>query len=394
MVIFFIGCFKDINTGRGGHYYSLLTMAESIGVPYQIFVVGDFFPPAYEGRNNLEFINLGRFSAYKFKPGEIDCVESCAVVHAYDSSSAVFASKFAAYFKVPLVVTKAGGNPLGINSVVFDNMVVFHRHDIDLLRQRKCFKPKNLALIPNRVAGKAREVVNRASPFPKESQDAIKILRVARVGRAYADSILQAYQLFNKLEDLLGKDRVFLSVVGYVQDEDVIESLKSKMRCSPNVNFYNTPEYYKNASELIAYADIIVGAGRSFMEGMLYNKFVFFPVAGSSLPCFSNPDSYNKAFYKNFSPRVSLADGIDPEKSFDDFLNVMRDPAETRRYFAWSRSVFRENHDVKVGADKLHEFYKHVNDSNVSHFKYMKYYFWSVGVHCLSFVKKSVKVKK
>src|SRR5690554_1874306 len=277
MVIFFIGCFKGINTGRGGHYYSLLTMAKSIGVQYQILVVGDFFPPAYQGVDNVTFVKIKRFCSFDFSPKKYQQAGCVSVVHAYDNSSAIFASKFSAYYNAPLVVTKPGGAPLRNYSVTFDHMVVFHGHDRDFLSKRKFFKPKNLALIPNRVFRQAITTNDRPSPFPSESQTAIKIIRVARIGSDNANSIIQSYHLFNRLEGVLGEGEVYLSIVGYIEDMQVYERLKHKVKPSPYVGFYTSPDYYKNASELLVHADVVVGSGRSFMEGMLYDKFVFFP---------------------------------------------------------------------------------------------------------------------
>lgn len=391
MIIYLIGCFEGSNTGRGGHYYSLITMAESIGVSYQVLVVGDFFPPAYEKKDNITFLYFKRNQACRFEPKKYNQSGEVTIVHAYDNKSAVFASKLAAYLNVPLIVTKAGGAPLKKYSIFFSNMVVFHGQDRDLLERRRLFKPKNLALIPNRVVSAEVEPRNRVSPFPKKSKGAIKIIRIARIGSAYLDSILQSYQLFKRLESLYGQGAVYLSVVGYVEDKSVFKSLKTKIAPSLYVNFYNTPEYYKSASDLIKYADIVVGTGRSFMEGMLYNKFVFFPVSGSSIPCFSSPAYYEKAFYKNFSPRVTAADGVDAEASFDEFVELLNDPCEMHRYFEWSREKFKQNHDVKVGAKKMLDFYDHVKYDRSNYYQYLIYYFWSMCLHWFFSIKRIIK---
>lgn len=388
MIIFFIGCFDGINTGRGGHYYSLKSMAEALDLPYRIFVIGDFFPPAYEGAKDVVFFKLGRLEAYKFNPRTCYDLDLVTFVHAYDNSSAIFASKCASYSMAPLIVTKPGGPPLRNYSVIFENMVVFHGQDNDLLEERKFIKPKRLGLIPNRVSKNNIKYIERSKPFPENSENSIKILRIARIGPAYKDSIRQSIKLFERLENVTGEGGVYLSIVGYIEDRVVYEQLKSESRFSPNINFFNSTEYCVNSSELIQYADVVVGTGRSFMEAMSYCKYVFFPVSDSCLPCFATPESYEKAFYKNFSPRVSSVDGVQSEASFDEFLSLLDDSKKRKEYFCWLNNSFEKNHDVVYGAEKLRKFYNSVKENKSSYLSYLKYYFWSLSIVGLIFLTK------
>jgi hypothetical protein len=138
-----------------------------------------------------------------------------------------------------------------------------------------------------------------------------------------------------------------------------------------NIKLFVTPDYCIEASELISYSDVVVGTGRSFMEGMSHGKFVFFPLKGSDIPCFTTEISYNKAFYKNFSPRLSTSDGIDAEKSLNVFFSYLDNKEDFNIYSDWVIDLFNKNHEVKIGASKLVNFYRNITpESNISFYKY------------------------
>jgi hypothetical protein len=389
VVVFFIGCFEGENTGRGGHYYSLLAMAKAIDCEYKIVVVGDFFPEPYKKEKNVVFINYRRFEAFKFNPHKDILLGDVSIVHAYDASSAIFASKLSAYKKVPLVVTKPGGSPLKNYSLAFENMVVFHGQDKDVLLKRRLSKPRNIELIPNRVLKPDnRSFCKRVNPFPSDSKVLFNIIRIARIGTMHKESISQSISLFKRLESEFGKGCVYLAIVGHVKDNNVFQDLKNEGAFSTSIKFYTSDEYCVNSSELIAYADIVVGTGRSFMEGVAYGKFVFFPVKDSELPCFATPDSYDVAFYKNFSSRVSCDDGLNIENSFSYFLSLTYCSKKRNDYLEWLEYIFRKDHEVCFGAKKMRLLYNKLKKKKSGYFSYYKYYSWSLFLSFATFLRR------
>lgn len=371
MVVFFIGCFSGINTGNGGHYYSLLNLAKEIPILYKIVVVGDFFPDVYKNKENVDFIKISVNEVKKFNPKKNLMSFEPSIIHAYDNNSAIFANKIAAEFKIPLVVTKPGGSALKVYSPVYKNMIVFHGEDFELLSKRLLTKPKKLALIANRVSVPSELAKNkRLNPFEGSSDDCIKILRISRIGKAYRDSIKQSIALLNRIQIKYGSDNVFLAIVGHVEDEAVLFEIEELVKDYKNIKLFVTPEYCIEAAELIQYSDVVIGTGRSFMEGMSYGKFVFFPLKGSDIPCFTTEKNYNISFYKNFSPRLSIHDGIDSEKALNVFFNYLDDKENSSFYKEWVIELFNKNHEVKIGASKLIDFYNDLTpETNVSFYK-------------------------
>tara|TARA_R110000851_G_scaffold185800_1_gene335059 strand:+ start:297 stop:1484 length:1188 start_codon:yes stop_codon:yes gene_type:complete len=390
MVVFIIGCFSVINTGNGGHYYSLLHLAKELPMEYKIIVIGDFFPNAYKKESNIDFINVSVNEVDTFKPKEYLQLHIPSIVHAYDSNSAIFANKIAAEFKVPLVVTKPGGSALKVYAPVYKNMVVFHGEDYDSLNNRIFAKPKKLALIANRVATPLKTAQDkRLNPFESCNSSCIKIIRIARIGKAYKKSILQSIELHNQIKKRFTDRNVFLAIVGHVEDEQVFIDIKKIIQDTASIELFVTPDYCIEASQLIPYSDVVVGTGRSFMEGMSYGKFVFFPVKGSSIPCFTTEESYDKAFYKNFSPRLSTTDGIDPLKALNIFYDYLDSVKNHDSYNKWIVKRFDENHEVKEGAKRLVEFYQNLSPENQC--IYLKQYAWFKFEKYISFLRGKLK---
>lgn len=390
MVVFIIGCFSVINTGNGGHYYSLLHLAKKIPMEFRIIVIGDFFPNAYKKESNIEFINVSINEVDKFQPQEYLQLNAPSIVHAYDNNSAIFANKIAAEFRVPLVVTKPGGSALKVYDPVYKNMIVFHGEDYDSLNNRIFAKPKKLALIANRVAAPLKTAQDkRLNPFENCNGGCIKIIRIARIGKTYKKSILQSIELHNKIKKRFPDRNVFLALVGHVEDEQVFLDIKKLIQDTESIELFVTPDYCIEASRLIPYSDVVVGTGRSFMEGMSYGKFVFFPVKDSSIPCFTTEESYSKAFYKNFSPRLSTADGIDPVKALNIFYDYLDSEKKHDSYNEWVVKQFDENHEVKEGAKRLVEFYQNLSPEN--RFTFLKQYVWFRFEKNISFLRGKVK---
>lgn len=353
-VLFFIGCFRGNNSGSGGHYYSLLTMAKALGTPYTIVVIGDFFPPALSGQPSVEFFDVGAAGVLSFHPRVLSHLGKPRIVHAYDFRSTIYASKTASFFGVPLVVTKPGGPPLKAWSMTCRNMVVFHDEDYAALSGRRFFKPQRFVKIGHRVKAGEDVSLRRKNPFSCCDDTDLKLLRIARIGSAYIQSVYQSIALLDRLQS--DGHKAFLAIVGRIENSQIHEQLQRHVAGRHDVALYTSDEFTVQAAELVPYADAVIGTGRGLMEAMAEGKFSFFPLSDAELPCFLKEDTYQSAMYRNFSPRLSLADGFDPEQSYQAFLALYQS-ADQSRHTAWLKESFRQNHDVQTGARLLLEFY-------------------------------------
>lgn len=353
MILFFISCFKNINTGAGGHYYSLLQMKRTLKKDSKLVVFGDFMPQVYEAEDVI-FIKTSKRNLLRADIGALEQLQSVEIVHVYDIDVALIGSKVAVKFNVPLVCTKPGGPPIKKWSIAFQNQIVFHPFDHHYFKSRGPFAPQHLCMIPNRVSWPKSRPGDRPSPFPILGEEVVKLLRVARIGETYKHSILQSIQLADKINEEYGP--CALALVGKIEDRHVFDEIQALVADKPYIDIHTDKEYTLNASELIPYADVVIGTGRGLIEGLSYGKLLFFPVKDESLPCFMNAESYQEAFYHNFSQRVPKSRVVDPRERFSEFLAILRG-GSLEQAQALSEALFRQDHLVEVGADKLADFY-------------------------------------
>ncbi len=387
MVIYLISCFKGMNSGSGGHYYSLRTLVDSCEHEYKIVVLGDFFPQALSGVDKVSFIRCAR-NGYLRKNLLAD-FNSCEIkiIHAYDYLSGLFGSQLANVANVPLVVTKPGGPPIRAWLPKFKNMIVFHQADYELLCGARFLGAINVALIPNRVSSPAVNL-DRRSPFPSDKR-ALNVIRICRIGSAYRESIFQAINLVNALNSQNISAR--LAVVGTIQESAVYEEVESAISSCSNAVLFTSSEFTVNASELIQFSDLVVGTGRGAIEAMAAGKLVFFPVRNQCIPCFMTEDNYGVAFHHNFSPRIFEDANVNAYEALEKFVRIAREGrlADCQMY---AKNNFKRDHDIKSGLPKIYNLYSDARTENrfASLLRIYVYAFLS----CLSGLKRRVLVCK
>lgn len=352
MIHFFIGCFEGVNTGKGGHYYSLLALKDSIDCDGVIIVLGDFFPEAYSDRSDVIFIKASRLELPFLRDYLSDEKLLPQLIHAFDINSAAYAARVSVKHDVPLVVTKPGGPKQASYYLPYRNQIVFHKEDFFDFKSR-AFKPEKLSIIPHRVF-KPKVNNSRLNPFSEfKDCDAVKVICITRIGRYYEMKIKQAINLYKKMEEAGFKS--VLAVVGTVEDESVLDEL-IKISSSHKVSFKTTYDFTHQASELLHFSDVVVGGGRSFMEAFSLGKPTFFPVQGTDIPCFAQPKNIKYAAEKNFSERLQSSSYVNVDFAFKEFMCVLMN--DKSWYSEWSESYFDENFSAKNGSIKHVAFYK------------------------------------
>lgn len=366
MILYLIGCQERANTGRGGHYHSLRTLAAHIGIENRIRVFGDFFPPVLAdlrggsggdsgGGDDIDPVRL--YDDRRDGPERI-CVEEpelmarVRLVHAFDLGVGFIGNRLATRLRVPFVVTKPGG-PVRPSAPVFRHMIVFHRADYDFLRGRGVLAPRRIALIPQRVAAPPPAAPARPDPFAAAPPGALRILRIARIGAFHRRSIAQTLALGRHLRALGFETHV--AIVGHLEDAAVLRDLLGDR--PEGVSVHTDETMTREAAELLPHADVVVGAGRSFIEGMAAGKRMFFPVAEGALPCFATERTYGPAFEENFSERVAIP-APEREAAMGRFLDTCRDAGARERSEDTMRRLFRHDHAIETGAEKTRAFYR------------------------------------
>lgn len=387
MILFFISCFKGINTGAGGHYYSLLQMKKTLKKNSKIVVFGDFMPQVYEAEDVI-LIETSKRDVLRADTSVLEKIPGVEIIHVYDIDVGLVGSKMATRLKVPLVCTKPGGPPIKRWSMSFQNQIVFHPFDQQYFKNRGMLAPQHLCLIPNRVSWPSATPKDRPSPFPRLNEDVVKLLRVARIGETYKHSIMQAIHLVDRINQEHGP--AVLALVGKIEDKHVYDEIQGLVKDKPYIHIHTDKSYTLNAAELIPYADVVVGTGRGLIEGLSHGKLLFFPVSDDPLPCFMDEQSYKEAFYHNFSQRVPKSDVVDPQAKFSQFLALLRS-GSLKQASALSEALFRQDHLVEVGAERLLEFYGEIQRYEQPRDYYIKY-LHNRALNAMKVVKKRIQM--
>lgn len=353
-VLFVISCFEGLSTGNGGHYYSMRHMIGSLGLGYQVLVIGNFFPAALKDLPRVLYVECRYNSLRGPNFDSVEGLEKPDIIHAYDLSSACFSAILSWKWKVPLAYTKPGGPPYSKATPFFDNTILFHQKDLDNVRARP-FPPKRVALISNRVDLAESMQISAPDPFVDMPPAAIRIMTIGRISTVYEEKIRQAIRLREVLAERLGS--ATLCIIGRVEHEACLRRLETKVGASDQIRFVTDPEATVQAARYLPFCDVVVGSGRGLMEGMGYGKIVFFATKGAELPCFTQSLSYAAAFADNFSPRVVATDVIRPAEALEEFLAVWGSDARRAAHLDWTKATFNDDHDIRTGAEKTLTFY-------------------------------------
>jgi glycosyltransferase involved in cell wall biosynthesis len=304
-ILFVISCFRVSNTGQGGHYHSLRTVAEALaesGDDVQIVSVGDFSPAALEGvgvpYRHLDAGGLSLSAARaRFDPPPTH-------VHAFDRRAVFFAREISRRHRAKLYVTKPGG-PNKRYHPFAEDIFAFSAENRAWLEQDPRLKQARIHFTPQRVRAIMADTDRLASLQESYPFDGMTVLRIARVGPYYRRSIDATLGLAQGLRARGIKARAF--ILGSREDAATVAELGGLM-LAPDV-LCTEPCFTRSAAQLLGIGDFVVGTGRGLMEAMMAGKPVFCPVAGEPNPVHVTASNIDALHATNFSERsVAPAD--------------------------------------------------------------------------------------
>lgn len=353
MIHLMIGCFSGANTGKGGHYYSLLHLKQAMKLPSVIVVVGDFFPSVYEGVEGVIFIYCSRKKLFFLSDYTARLNHKPRLIHSFDRGTASYGSKIAKMHRIPFVITKPGGPIQSGPSIPYRNQIVFHSEDFKTFNSLRR-KPDRLELIPHRVPA-VSETTDRLDPFSCiAGPNDLKLICISRIGTYYVNKLTQTIKLFDRLSETRN---CALVIIGTVEDNSVLNMLSENLSGKKAV-IHTDNTFTHNAAELLTYADVAIAGGRSLMEAMSLGMYVFFPVRDSEIPCFAEEKNFDEAMAHNFSERIELSQAISPEAGLMRFLRSDTIPSYCEEYACWARGKFTAEFDVRKGAYDHEVFYR------------------------------------
>lgn len=301
--------------GAGGHYNSLFQISSEIGKKHEakIILLGNGDSPIIKnsphfssqirvGKNIFEIKKLkNHLSKFfeEFKPDLIHCFDT-------DSLNRILLAN-PIKKSIPIVLNKCGGgNPLRGNYQHADAIVVFSMENKNWFLDNRRYKNEDIFFIPNRV--KRLELLAKHKQVESASENKLSFLRVSRLGGAYEHTLIQTFNLLDKVSLTIP---VELFIVGKVQNQDRFLVIQEKAKKKKyEVKFITDDRAYKG-SDFLYLADLVIGTGRSFMEATSLGIPTLTPSCNTEFPVLVDKDNINTFLRTNFSERNVASLGSD-----------------------------------------------------------------------------------
>lgn len=353
-VAYLISCFHPYNTGNGGHYYSLMTIASAYrrchrDVEIKVFSFGNRIPSAlrnFEG--DWQHVNIGPSNI--LSAGHAVSEWKPDVIHAYDRRSLYFGRRAAARLGVPVVFTKPGG-PNARYLPVADRNIFFSKENFDFYSKRHLEYCPRFALVPQRTSPASPDIDRLALLKEILPSGKTRILRISRIGEYYRNSIEQTIWLAQKLrESGIPSSAV---IIGTVESSEVADRLRASLHADDAM--INDPLFTNKAAALISVADFVVGTGRGFMEAAMAGLPTLCP--SQSGPVLLTEESLSLLSEKNFSSRVAAAPELVGE-SVDSLVRAAKDTGFMDQLRSATRMISDGHFNVNSALAVYDEMYR------------------------------------
>lgn len=348
-IVYFI---TTVGHGKGGHFHSLNTIANAVGLSEDVHVINIGFKPSdVLDKTNYKYsfvdFNGYNFMSTYFKIKKLIKKLHPDAIHAFDIESFAFSRLFSRGRKQASFLNKCGGpNPKKYFPIA-NQLVLFSKENQTYFESNTRYKHTYLALIPNRVKPVHIDETRVELFYKTYGKAELSLLRISRIGKHYHKSINQAINIVDWLKSKGLSIR--LIVIGAIQSEaiynSILEDVKSR-NLQNDVIIDTSDTFTHNASELIDLGDIIVGTGRNFMEASSLNKMLLVPYKDSDYPLLVTNANFDSIFSTNFSPRTQVANFNE-----DNNLDAIYKYLKTNNRIAsqpWFDSYFNVQKAVKL----------------------------------------------
>lgn len=386
MIFYLISSSNKLNPGLGGHYFSLMNIAEAVSNKKEVAIINIGEREASvlkEWKGKLFFIKASFFEIRK----AINVLNNLCkkyppdIIHAFDKSSGYFARRASMSCKVPWILTKCGGpNPLHRKrflspSAYYPKAIVqtaFHKNDYDWFKSR-LHKPSQLELILARVKVKFshRNEFSELNYFYNNAE--VKISRIARISLLHFSSILKSVKFTQKMCKTGINAR--LAIIGTVDSNKLYEKLKQAI--GNETKIFTSERFTRKASDFLPLADVAIGTGRSFMEGCAAGCIMMTLVKDSIYPALVTADNIEYFEAQNFSNRTSPNEEVNPDRDIKEYIREITSNKD--RISKEMLDIFKKRYDMANATDKYIKLYEEVASKK----QWQKRFCFDLFFHCL-----------
>ncbi|WP_147105663.1 glycosyltransferase family 4 protein [Nesterenkonia populi] len=308
-ILYLISCYSSVNTGHGGHYYSLRETVRTLNDEWgdtqiNVLAIGDVFPEALQDTTtDIHFINVKQHGILGALRRALALSKSLqpSHVHSFDDKAHFIGRVIAARRGAKSYYTKPGGpNPKSYYPFAPDIVFFSEENKTHYSESRKLSRSR-LHLIPQRGSAPITDM-SRTAELKELIEQRLVVMRICRIGLFYRRSAVQTVALARRLKNE-GHDAVAL-IIGTVQDEETYRELREIS--GTDALILTDPHFTRNASELLSLATIVVGTGRSLIEAALADRIVLAMLNNSELPVLVTNQNWRKLGRRNFSERSEL----------------------------------------------------------------------------------------
>jgi len=356
-VMYLIG---TLGHGRGGHFYSLKTTAESLVDVIEPLVVNI-------GRNNspvIDSMNVKHYTVLFSGWNIVKTISSLSdlikkenpdVIHTFDTRVLWFGRFLSQKFKKPIIHTVCGGpNPNGYFPFIKE-CIVYSKENLDFFQKMPKLHKSKFYFIPNRVQ-EIKTDNKRIAKIQKKVNITKTFLRISRFNAAYKKSMIEAIDLVMYLNNRQIKTQLIL--VGTIEDKVVYQDVVDYIHLNlvKNVYIFTEDLFTINASELINIADYIIGTGRGLMEAASCHKVLLTPVVNSKFPVLVTEDNFVNMFNTNFSPRNFLPEAL-IDQNIDNIVKMIQDTHYANSLKSFSKKIFEEYFFIETKKEEYKKIY-------------------------------------
>lgn len=351
------------HVGVGGHYQSLISTIKALDKKKikSLIINCGAIPAVTLEKSGLDF-SFVRVTPFSIKSAskqvkKLTEVHDIDIIHCFDYFSYHFSKKTS---KPTLLTIPGGKNNPSLPQI--KNILLFSSENYSFYKNKPAFSKSNLFLLRNRV-GKLIQDKERIKKLESAYKPkGIKILKIARIGSYYKNSILDSIKFSNFLSSKGISNTLF--IIGYVEDDKVKNEINARIlnaANSKNINLITDDFYTNNANQLLDLADIVMGTGRGIMEALSLNKISYAPIRSGKAHVLVNRETIDELQYYNFSERARLKSEPKEKYCYKHLLNTIENKNE---YKLWAENVFNERYSVNNITQKLIHIYDEVLESN------------------------------
>uniref|UniRef100_E6XG26 Glycosyl transferase family 1 domain-containing protein n=1 Tax=Shewanella putrefaciens (strain 200) TaxID=399804 RepID=E6XG26_SHEP2 len=378
-IAFVIGTFGH---GRGGHYWDVKTISESINSFESVIVfnIGCKPSPVLE-RSNIKVINV-----------PLNFIEAVTVVKKYvvdlnvktifciDIRVSLIPALVSNFTRTPMVLIKPGGPNPSKRYPVTKDFIVYSLENYLYFKNINDFKKTTIHFLPNRSC---RVNVNKelVANIRDGRNEIFTFVQIIRITKEYAKNLYQSIDMIRKL-NATNNYRVSLNIIGVVQDEKLFKDLCNYSK-DQSVSFYTSGEYTNCASELLLSGDAVIANGRSVMEAASLGLPILISAKNTTLPVLLDKDNFERAFKVNFSPRFEVELSRDGEQChLNHIKKLINDNGYLSEVRSHSLQCYQRYFNVESVVDRyidISNCQKFTKISVVSLFLMIKAYVYSVA---------------